>query len=313
MNNPHTVLSVNDLSVDFAVKKSVVHAVKGIGFCLEKKSRTALLGETGCGKSVTAAAVLRLLPENARVKGTIRLNDYPDIMRLSPGQMKRLRGKTVVYLPQNAVACLNPVYTAGFFLRETIRRSCGQNGASLKKTALSLLEKTGLDDPEKVYGMYPSQLSGGMARRVVLAAGLSTDPCLVIADEPTKGLDAEAREKYLMLTKNLYDSAAFWMITHDIHSAASCGACMVMHGGRIVEEGPAQRVLNAPLHPYTKGLLASHPAKGLKPISGRDPGMEESGMGCVFFGRCEKKTGECAEKAPDVRERNGVKVWCRYA
>jgi peptide/nickel transport system ATP-binding protein len=263
MNHENTVLAVNDLYVDFAIKQSVVHAVRGIGFCLEKrgigfclekKSRTALLGETGCGKSVTAAAVLRLLPENARVRGTIGLTDHPDIARLSPEQMKSLLGKTVIYLPQNAVACLNPVYTAGFFLRETIRRSCRKKGASLKKAALSLLEKTGLDDPEKVYGLYPSQLSGGMAQRVVLAAGLSAEPCLVIADEPTKGLDAEAREQYLALTKNLYGSAAFWMITHDIHSVASCDRCMVMYGGKIVEQGPAERILSAPLHPYTNSL-----------------------------------------------------------
>jgi len=313
MSHEDTVLAVNDLHVDFVLENSVVRAVRGIGFCLENKSRTALLGETGCGKSVTAAAVLRLLPENARVRGTIGLKDHPDIARLTPEKMRALRGKTIVYLPQNAAACLNPVYTAGFFLRETIRRSCRENGASLKKAALSLLEKTGLDDPEKVYGLYPSQLSGGMAQRVVLAAGLSAEPCLVIADEPTKGLDAEAMEQYLALTKNLFGSAAFWMITHDIYSAASCDRCMVMYGGKIVEHGPTRRVLSDPSHPYTKGLLASHPTKGLKPIPGGAPGIGESGQGCVFFPRCEKRSGECAEQIPDVRERNGVKVWCRHA
>lgn len=313
MNNENTVLAVNDLYVDFALEKSVVCAVRGVNFCLEKKSRTALLGETGCGKSVTAAAVLRLLPENARVRGTVGLNEHSDISLLTPEQMRTLRGKTLIYLPQNAVACLNPVYTAGFFLRETIRRSCNKKGSSLKKAALSVLEKTGIDDPEKVYGLYPSQLSGGMAQRVVLAAGLCAEPCLVIADEPAKGLDPEAREQYLTLTKNLYDSAAFWMITHDIYSAASCDRCMVMYGGKIVEQGPAQTVLSAPLHPYTQGLLASHPAKGLRPIPGGSYGMEESVQGCVFFRRCERKTGECAEKTPDVRERNGVKVWCCHA
>lgn len=313
MNDKDTVLVVDDLHVDFALKKNVVHAVRGIGFCLEKGVRTALLGETGCGKSVTAAAVLRLLPNNAQVRGTIRLKDHPDIARLTPKQMKSIRGKTVIYLPQNAVACMNPVYTAGFFLRETIRRSCKKKGVSLKKTALSLLEKTGLDNPEKVYGLYPSQLSGGMAQRVILAAGLSAAPSLVIADEPTKGLDVEARKQYLALTKKLYDSAAFWMITHDLYSAASCGRCMVMYGGKIVEEGPAERVLSTPKHPYTIGLLSSHPAKGLKPIPGGSSSMEASRQGCVFSRRCEKKKSECAENAPGVYERNGVRVWCRDA
>ena len=309
----NTVLDICSLSVDFVMRTGLVHAVRGIGFRLKQSTRTAVLGETGCGKSVMATAVFRLLPANARLKGRILLMGHTDITALPPSQMKVMRGGAMVLLPQNPLGHLNPVYTVGFHLKESIRRAGCVNRQKLRDAALALLGGTGLKNPERVYGSYPRELSGGMAQRVVLAMGLAADPVLVVADEPTKGLDGAARDRYLHLTQSLFGKAAFLMITHDLLAAKTCERCLVMYAGAIVEDGPADTVLAKPLHPYTQGLVSSHPSKGLVPIMGEPPSMGEMFCGCSFHPRCGRKSGQCITESPPARVKDGVTVWCHHA
>jgi oligopeptide/dipeptide ABC transporter ATP-binding protein len=290
-----------------------LHVVRGIDLSLKRGSRTAILGETGCGKSVTAMAIFRLLPKDAQIEGRICLNDNLDLLELSHKAIRQLRGKKMVFLPQSAPSHLNPVFTVGFHLKETIRHQNIEPQTDVQGLSLRLLETVGFSDPEKVYAAYPHELSGGMSQRVLLSVGLAARPALLVADEPTRGLDVDSRDQYLGLTRKLFRDAGFLMITHDLEAAQSCEEVVIMYGGRFVEAGPTSAVLGQPNHPYTQGLIAAHPAGGLNPIPGNPPRMTDDEKGCVFHPRCCFKTHECCTITPGPGKKAGITVWCHHA
>jgi oligopeptide/dipeptide ABC transporter ATP-binding protein len=308
-----TALAVSDLNVFFKTRHSRLHVVRNVNFNLAPGSRTAILGETGCGKSVMAMACFRLLPKNAKTTGSACLHGIGDILELPPSDMRRLRGDAMVLVPQNPMSYLNPVFDVGFHLKETIRRVNGLPKQLVGKKALSLLAQVGFSDPESVSTLFPHQLSGGMAQRVLLALGLTANPALVIADEPTRGLDVEARDRYLALSQKLYRKAAFLMITHDLSAAKSCDRIMVMYAGRVVEEGPAAKVLSQPRHPYTRGLVAAHPERGFRAIPGQPPRLNERFDGCAFMPRCAVAAPTCRTQAPPILDHGHHSVCCCHA
>jgi peptide/nickel transport system ATP-binding protein len=309
----NTVLDVAGLNVGFIDEGKALHVVRDIDFRLQRSSRTAILGETGCGKSVMAMALFRLLPENASIAGRIHLNGAMDLLQLDPQALRQLRGNTMVLAPQNPMGYLNPVFSVGFHVRETIRRINGLPKQKIGARSLDLLEQVGFGDPEDVAASYPHQLSGGMAQRVLLAISLAGEPALVVADEPTKGLDIHARDHYLALTRELYARAAFLMITHDLAAARSCQRIMIMYAGRIVEEGPATQLLENPQHPYTKGLIAAHPEHGFRAIPGKPPRLSDREAGCAFHSRCDEKSDICRRHLPEVRTIQQCRVRCWHA
>lgn len=310
--NTH-ILDVAGLNVHFLDEGKALHVVRDIDFQLEQSSRTAILGETGCGKSVMAMALFRLLPANASTGGRILFNGATDLLRLDAHIMRQLRGDAMVLAPQNPMGYLNPVFSVGFHLRETIRRIDGLPKQKIRARALALLAQVGFRNPEDLAARYPHQLSGGMAQRVLLAISLAGQPALVVADEPTKGLDIRSRDHYLALTRKLYARAAFLMITHDLAAARSCQRIMIMYAGRIVEEGPAVQILEIPQHPYTKGLIAAHPEHGFKAIPGRPPQLSDEDPGCAFHPRCAKRSGICRRQLPDMRQKRSGRVRCWHA
>ncbi len=310
-----SALRISDLEVSFRSGGREIRVLDGVSIDLEKGRRLALLGETGCGKSVLASAIFGLLPANASVKGNIRGLGNENLLNASPKQLNRLRGRSMVLIPQNPKGSLNPGFRVQRQVAEAVRLASGKKdqGTTMEKRVLDLLCKTGFDNPERVARMYPHQLSGGMAQRVLLAAGIAGDPELAVADEPTKGLDPESVEQCLELFKHCFDHAALLLITHDLLAAAACHRAAVMYAGEIVEQGPAREVLETPLHPYTRGLVNAHPSKGLHPIFGQAHGFADIMDGCRFRHRCPEAEAICEKKRPELLF-SGKRAWrCFHA
>jgi peptide/nickel transport system ATP-binding protein len=219
----------------------------------------------------------------------------------------------MVLVPQNPMSYLNPVFNVGFHLRETIRRVNGLSKRRMGRKVSSLLAQVGFADPAAVSRLFPHQLSGGMAQRVLLAMGLTADPILVIADEPTQGLDVGARDRYLALSQTLYREAAFLMITHDLSAAESCEQLMIMYAGQVVEAGPTREVLSQPRHPYTRGLMGAHPERGFQAIPGQPPALGERVAGCAFKPRCALAAPVCHTQTPPLLHHGGHRVCCCHA
>ncbi|CQR70193.1 Oligopeptide transport ATP-binding protein OppD [Sporomusa ovata DSM 2662] len=277
------LLSIEHLRVAFTVGSSVRQAVNEVSLALEEKTKTAIIGETGCGKSVLAMAVAGILPDNAHSRGSITWENKP----LSEQLLKTIRGNKLSLIPQNPLGSLNPVLTAGFQVSEALARvRPALNKLALYQNTLELFHAAGLDQPQTVYHSYPYQLSGGMAQRVLLAAAMAGTPKLVLADEPTKGLDLDTRNQNVLLLHQVFENSALLLITHDIEVAATCQSLLVMYAGEIVETGQAEAVLTKPLHPYTCQLLAAHPSQGLIPIPGLPANMTKLAAGCRFADRC---------------------------
>lgn len=289
------LLSINKLQVSFAVASLSIQAVHKVSISFAKKSKTAIIGETGCGKSVLAAAVAGILPDNANMQGQLTWENEP----LSQQLLLDIRGKDLSLIPQNPLGSLNPVLTAGFQVSESILRA---NPFYTKKLVynqvLDLFRATGFANPKAIYQSYPHHLSGGMAQRVLLAAAMASRPKLIIADEPTKGLDLETRNQNVLLLHQVFENSAILLITHDIEVAATCCLIAVMYAGEIVEIGQSEAILTTPLHPYTLQLLNSHPSRGLTPIPGSPPNMSNLPAGCRFADRCSlwKKLNSTAKK-----------------
>ncbi|MBP2638827.1 MAG: oppD [Firmicutes bacterium] len=277
------LLSIDQLQVSFSIGTSVLQAVNEVSLAFEEKTTTAIIGETGCGKSVLAAAITGILPDNAQTSGVITWKNA----LLSEQLLKTIRGKELSLIPQNPLGSLNPVLTAGFQVSEALARVSPALGKrTIYNTTLELFHAAGLVQPETVYHSYPHQLSGGMAQRVLLAAAMAGTPKLVIADEPTKGLDLDTRNQNVLLMHQVFENSALLIITHDIEVAATCQYLIVMYAGEIVETGQAESVLTKPLHPYTCQLLSAHPSQGLIPIPGLPPTMTSLPAGCRFAKRC---------------------------
>ena len=315
------VLEVRNLHTHFFLRRGVVKAVDGVSFSLGRGEVLGLVGESGCGKSLTALSILRLLPKEAArtVEGRVLL-DGEDLLAMSPREMREVRGQRIAMILQDPQTSLNPVFSIGNQLHEALARRPDDDGRSLKERAVDVLRRVRLAAPEQRVGQYPHELSGGMKQRVVGAIAISCAPEVMIADEPTTALDVTIQLQYLNLLKELQTSLdmGILFITHDFGVVARmCDRVAVMYAGRIVETGPVREIFDNPVHPYTQALIASVPklrdqAERLRAIEGQPPALSDLPVGCRFADRCPHAEPRCLEKYPEavsVGENHTVSCW----
>lgn len=306
-----TLLTVDELNVAFHGEE-IVKAVNGVSFSIGAGEILALVGETGCGKSVVAHAVMRLLPPEAVVHGNI-LFEGQNLLTLDETTMASVRGNRLSIIFQNPSLSLNPVHRAGMQVAEPLKIHRGINkGPALEKAAL-VLKNTGFSEPETVMDLYPGQCSGGMNQRFLIAAAAITEPSLIIADEPTKGLDADlvnhVEKNLLSISKQ--NGVSMLLITHDLGVARNIAdRIAVMYAGEIVEVAKAGQFFEGPLHPYSQGLLQSLPENGFIPIPGDSISLTDDVKGCPFYARCSQATPECQRKRPPLYAKENRQVRC---
>lgn len=304
------LLTVRGLTTRFRLAEGDVYAVNGINFSVAESETVAVVGESGCGKSVTALSLLRLiLPPGAITSGEI-IFEGQDLLRLNDEDMRHIRGNRIAMIFQEPMTSLNPVFPIGRQITEglAIHRGLSRKGA--RDETAHLLAQVGIPSPVDRLSDYPHQLSGGMRQRVMIAMALACKPRLLIADEPTTALDVTIQAQILELMDRLRkeNRMALLLITHDLGVVAErADRTIVMYAGRIVEEGPTPQLLSSPLHPYTEGLLASlpqrsEPGRPLTTIPGQVPNLLEEIPGCGFCSRCPYKRWECSHEQPQLRE-----------
>lgn len=300
------ILSVQNLQVQFETPFGAVYALRGIDFALAKGEILGLVGETGCGKSVTGRSILRLLDDNAQVTaGRIAFEDS-DLLRLPESAMRKIRGKRIAMIFQDPATALNPLFTIGQQLDDVLRAHVPGAAAARRRQSLDLLASVGLPDPAQTAKVYPHQLSGGQQQRAMIALSLAAKPDVIIADEPTTALDVTIQAQILDLLRTLQRERAISviLITHDLGVVAeTCQQVVVLYAGRVVEAGAVAAVFAAPRHPYTQGLLAALPRPGsrgsdLKVIPGNVPSGLEGIDGCAFAPRCEYVMNRCRARQP---------------
>lgn len=300
----NSLLEIDDLSVGFLVKKKKINIIHKVSFKIAQREILAVIGETGCGKSVTGSAILHLLPDNAVVSGSVKYKGE-EILNMPERQFHKLRGTEIACIPQSPATSLNPVMRAETQVTEClIKRKDFQGGKSaVKAKAHGIFERLGIGERE-IYRRYPCELSGGMCQRVLISMGAITHPSLLVVDEPTKAIDWMLRREVAQLLRELRDSmdCAMLMITHDIDVARSIAdRIAVMYAGEIVEIGSPEEIIENPQHPYTKGLIASLPSKGLNVMEGFMPSFEQLPSGCRFSDRCLYADENCKTESPHTK------------
>ncbi len=307
-----TILNVERLSVNAQLKNGFTQIVNELSFKIESGQQLGIVGESGCGKTMTAMAIFGLLPPNCHASGKVALNGNP-LLNLSEKQLNEKRGREIVLIPQSGADFLNPSLKVRNQIYETLKRAGITAKDDLRKRAEELLGQVGFDKPDEVMEKYPFQLSGGMAQRIVLAIGLAFSPSLVIADEPTRGIDDETAALFIkQLGKMFYDSAVI-IITHNIALARTCHNILVMHSGEMMEYGRADVILNSPRHPYTKSLIDALPSNGFKSGILPDIGRISAGEGCPFYIRCSIGTDDCSKNTIPLKEACGTSWRCLHA
>src|SRR5688572_4361136 len=306
------LLEVEDLHVHFVTSRGVVRAVEGISYKVRPGETVALVGESGCGKSVSSLAIMRLLARPAgRVVGGRILFQGRNLLELTEDEMREIRGRDIAMIFQEPMTSLNPVLTIGFQIMEPLLIHLGMSEAQARARAMELLKMVGIPDPERRLDQYPHQFSGGMRQRVMIAIALSCNPKLIIADEPTTALDVTIQAQILKLMKDLTRDMgiALVLITHNLGIVARyANRVNVMYAARMAEQGTAADVFAKPLHPYTAGLLRSVPrldqprGRKLETIDGLPPNLLEPPPGCRFAPRCLAKVPESEEKQPPMVE-----------
>jgi peptide/nickel transport system ATP-binding protein len=307
-SNPAFV-DIRQLHVTFTGGKKPVQAVSGVDLRVQRGEVVALIGESGSGKSVTLRTLLRLHAEKkTQIAGQIRVGDQ-DVLSLSQDQLSRFRGRVASMIFQEPLLALDPVYSLGQQIIETIRRHEDVSEATAKQRALALFERVRIPSPERRLQAYPHEMSGGMRQRAMIALALACQPQLLLADEPTTALDATVQIQILLLLRELQKEMGLSVIfvTHDIGAAVEVAdRIAVMYAGRIVEEGPARTLMREPRHPYTRALLQSRAdgalAKGqrLETIAGSPPDLTNLPQGCAFASRCKMAVPECSATRPEV-------------
>jgi peptide/nickel transport system ATP-binding protein len=306
------LLSVQDLSVRFATEDGPVHAVNGVSFDLAAGEILALVGESGCGKSVTAMSVPGLLPPSATVEGRIVL-DGRDLLALSPRELRSVRGKEVSFVFQEPMSSLNPAFTVGKQIREVLQRHEGLSKKAAQARAVDLLRLVRIPAPERRVDEYPHQLSGGMRQRVMIAIAVACGPKVLVADEPTTALDVTIQAGVLDILRGLRDElgTAIVLITHDLGVVADLAdRVVVMYAGRPVEQAEVHELFAHPQHPYTNGLLGAVPhreqgvdlvaGRRLREIPGLVPSLRSDPDECVFAPRCPRSTEVCVSRRPPL-------------
>ncbi|GAB5471096.1 MAG: ABC transporter ATP-binding protein [Rhodospirillales bacterium] len=304
---PRPLFAVEDLLVDFDRDGEATRAIHGVSFDLRPGETLGLVGESGCGKSITALAALGLLGSTAKVQGSTRFEGR-EILGLDDRRLSALRGSGVGVIFQDPVAALNPVRSIGFHLREALNLHRNLKGKAVEDEATALLQRVGIPQPRRLLRAYPHQLSGGMNQRVMIALALAGQPRVLIADEPTTALDVTVQAQILSLIRRLRDESgmAVLLITHDLAVVAeNCDRVAVMYAGRVVESGPVAGLFENPRHPYSRGLLAALPRldveqSDLKGIEGALPRPQDLPPGCAFAPRCPAAGGPCAAQHPPL-------------
>lgn len=303
------LLEIKNLKTSFFTSKGEVQAVRGVSFNLKKGEALGIVGESGSGKSVTSMSIMKLLPENGKIKeGEILFNDK-DIVKMNMKEVRGVRGKDIAMIFQDPMSSLNPLIPIGKQVGEMIAIHNKLPKDEIKRRAIEMLGKVKIPEPEKRYGFYPHQFSGGMRQRVMIAMALANDPEILIADEPTTALDVTIQDQVL---KEMAESIrerdmSMIFITHDLAVVAQiCTRVIVMYGGLIMESSPIEELFNNPSHPYTMGLFKSLPSmdqskdEKLHPIAGSPPDMLNPPKGCPFAPRCKYARIICRDELPPM-------------
>lgn len=306
-----SLLSIHELSVAFRANE-LVTAVKHVSFSIKRKEILALVGETGCGKSVIAHAIMRILPDEAAVTGSIMFNGQ-DIFALNELEMSSVRGNKIAIVFQNPSLSLNPVHRIGMQVAEPLQVHKGTKKAKALEMAAAALFKSGFPQPDLIMRLYPGECSGGMNQRALIAASVITGAELLIADEPTKGLDADlvSYVKGNLRSIREQEGASMLLITHDLHVAHELAdRVAIMYAGEIVELVSAEHFFDKALHPYSQALLQSLPENGFIPIRGESISITGHTNGCSFHPRCPHSTLRCTKEQPSFFEKEGRNVRC---
>ncbi len=324
MSNQPIILEVENLVTTFATENGVLRAVDGVSFQVKKGNTLGIVGESGCGKSVTSLSIMRLLPKpSGNIEaGTVKMNGV-DLVKLEPLEMRNYRGNRISMIFQEPMTALNPVHQIGKQLQEVYRLHFpGKKPNEVYERSLQLLEKVGIPEPRQRMMEYPHQMSGGMRQRVMISMALACSPDILIADEPTTALDVTIQAQILALMKSLQQESgmSIILITHDLGVIAeTCDDVIVMYAGQIVESASVIDLFRNPSHPYTIGLLQSIPRldtpgkQMLKTIEGVVPDLKDLPKGCRFQNRCPHATDLCATASPSVEEvTEGHSVSCYH-
>jgi peptide/nickel transport system ATP-binding protein len=293
-------LQITNLKTWIPTKDGLVKAVNTVDLKIEDEEKLGLIGETGCGKSILGISIIRLLQPSTKIEGKI-VYKGKDLLKLSEEEMRKIRGKEIAVILQNPTTSLNPVLRVGNQIAEAIRLHQGLDKRAARAKAIEMLEAVKIPSPEKRANEYPHEFSGGMKERVMIAMGLACDPSLIIADEPTKGLDVTIKKQIVKLMKEVTKRRSMLFITHDLEAAAEiCDNIAVMYAGEFVEYAKTEDLFKEPMHPYTQGFLNSLPNMGLKPIRGISPSLIDLPPGCRFHPRCDYAEGICKCRHPEM-------------
>ncbi|SEN56914.1 ABC transporter ATP-binding protein [Lihuaxuella thermophila] len=319
------VLEVRDLHVSFKTYNGEVQAVRGVSFDVNKGETVAVVGESGCGKSVTSQTIMRLLPSPpSMIKSGEIMFDGKDLTKLDEKQLEKIRGAEIAMIFQDPMTSLNPTMTVGGQITEGLMKHQKMSKEEAKKKAIEMLRLVGIPSPESRISQYPHQFSGGMRQRAMIAIALSCAPKLLIADEPTTALDVTIQAQIIDLMKELQEKVgtSIILITHDLGVVADIAdRVVVMYAGKVVESGSLDEVFYQPKHPYTWGLLASMPRldqssdQDLQPIPGSPPNLLNPPKGCPFAARCKYAMKICTQEMPetsDVSSTHRVACWLQH-
>jgi peptide/nickel transport system ATP-binding protein len=312
------LLEVRHLRVEFPTRRGTLVALDDVSFDIAAGEILGVVGESGAGKSLTGAAIIGLLEPPGRIAGGEILLEGERIDHLPPAQLRRMRGRKIGAIFQDPLTSLNPLYTVGRQLIETIRTHLPMTEAEARQRAIRLLQETGIPAAQARIDHYPHQFSGGMRQRVVIALALAAEPRLIVADEPTTALDVSIQAQIIALLRRICreHQAAVMLVTHDMGVIAeTCDRVAVMYAGRVVEIGPVQQVIHAPAHPYTAGLMGSIPSmeddrERLLQIDGAMPRLDAIPPGCAFHPRCPKAFDRCRRERPDLLDAGANRAAC---
>lgn len=310
------ILDVKNLNLSFKIGEKDYQALYDINFSLNKGEMLALVGESGCGKSITASSVLKLLPRNAKITSGEIIYNGTNLIPLSEKNMQKIRGKEIALVPQDPMTSLNPLYTIGSQLLEVIKIHQNLYGKDAEKAAIDVLDKVKIPNAKERLKAYPHEFSGGMRQRVIIAMAIACDAKIIIADEPTTALDVTVQAQIMNLLKEIQKNSktAFIFISHDlglVYEAADI-VC-VMYNGHIVEQSQVNEIFVNPKHPYTKALIKSLPdfnSTKLEAIEGQPPSVKDTFQGCPFEPRCNYKLKECANIKPFCKNIGNSCVSC---
>jgi len=314
------LLEIENLSVDFPSRDGVLHAVEGLSLRLEVGDVLGIVGESGSGKSVAMMALMGLVPYPGLVRADRLRFDGHDLMALSARQRSQLTGRDLAMIFQDPTTSLNPCFTVGFQLAETLRLHLRMDAGAARRRSIELLEQVGIPEPERRLRAFPHQLSGGMSQRVMIAMAIACNPKLLIADEPTTALDVTIQAQILDLLRSLQQERgmALVLITHNMGVVSQMARRIaVMYAGQVMEEQPAQSLFAAPRHPYTEALMGALPERSdgsarLSTIAGMVPGVRDRPTGCLFAPRCERAQALCSRERPRPQAGSDGQARCHY-